>query len=106
MGIASLFFGILSVVLAAFTSAPCFGWLVFLGAPMVFCGLGTGVLQLLRPGEYRSRADAEEGEDEAGDPEPAEEEVPVLKYALAGIGLSLVSGVWMALMLLIKGWVL
>ena len=93
MGLASLVLGVGSVVLAALTAAPCFGWLVFFGLPLALSGLITGLWQLAQSGQRKLRG-AE------GAPEG------MVRYALTGVGLSFASAVWMGFMLLLKGFAL
>jgi len=90
MGLASLVFGILAVILAALTSAPCFGWLVFFGLPLALTGLVTGLAQLIQSGQRKLRG-------VAGTPPD------MIRYALTGLGLSLAAALWMGFMLLLKG---
>lgn len=94
MGLASLCLGIASVVLAALATAPCFGCASLLGLPLACLALIFGVTCLIRQALRRKKEGVPVEQDE-------------WRYALSGIALSLVAGLWQVVIVVItKGIVL
>ncbi len=105
---AAITLGIFSLILAAIATAPFVGCIGILGVPVALSGLVVGLVALVQLVRAAGIAPAAETAPPPADPdEPDDEDAPPrIRDACIGIGLSLFALVWLAIIGLVKGFVL